>query len=223
MFEIGGDPKIILQDLCRNVQMHHFSDASELAYGTVFYLRFANTDGDVHCSFLMSKTRLAPLKTLSVPRLELTAATLAVKLDKMFRRELEVPIGRSVFWTDSRSVLCFIQNEDKRFHTFVSNRHALIHDGSTPDQWRYVDTDRNPSDVASRGLSANALLVSDSWKRRPDFLWQSEISWPTLPMPLENISDDNLEIRREERVHSAQLDNSTETIDKLLSYFSSWH
>ena len=83
-----------------DVQMNHFSDASELGYGTVSYLRFTCTDGKVQCSFLMSKTRVAPLKSLSEPHLELTAATLAVKLDKMFQRELEIPIHCSVFYMD---------------------------------------------------------------------------------------------------------------------------
>ena len=71
-----------------DVQIHHFSDASEVGYGTVSYLRFVDIDSKVHCSFVRSKTRLAPLKSLSVPRLELTAATLAVKLDKMLRKDL---------------------------------------------------------------------------------------------------------------------------------------
>ena len=145
---------------CLNVetQIHHFSDASEIGYGAVSYLRFIDADGKVHCSFIMSNTRLAPLKSLSVPRLELTAATLAVKLVKMLRKELEVSINGSVFWTDSTSVLRYIENKDKRFHMFVSNRLTMIDDGSTPDRWRYVDSKRNPSDAASRGLSAKALL-----------------------------------------------------------------
>ena len=152
-----------------DVQIHHFS-ATEVGYGAVSYLRLFDAESKVHCSFVMSKSRLAPLKSLSVPRLELTAATLAVKLDKMLRKELEVPINRSVFWTDSTSVLRYIENEDKRFHTFVSHRLTMIHDGSTPDQWKYVDSKRNPSDAASRGLSAKALLENDSWRRGPDFL-----------------------------------------------------
>ena len=69
-----------------SIQIHHFSDASELAYGTVSYLRLTSEDGRVCCSFLLSKLRLAPLKALSIPRLELNAATLAVKLDRMFCR-----------------------------------------------------------------------------------------------------------------------------------------
>jgi len=169
----------------------------------------------------MSKTRLAPLKSLSVPCLELTATTLAVKLDKMLRKELEVPINCSVFWTDSTSVLHYIKNKDKRFHTFVSNRLTMIHDGSTSDPWRYVESKRNSSDAASRGLSVKALLESDSWKRGLDFLWQDESSWPTPPAGQENISDDP-EIKREVRVHTVELNKSMETVEKLLCYFSSW-
>ena len=205
-----------------NVQIHHFSDASEVGYGAVSYLRFVDAESKVHCSFVMSKSRLAPLKSLSVPRLELTAATLAVKLDKMLRKELEVPINRSVFWTDSTSVLRYIENEDKRFHTFVSNKLTIIHDGSTPGQWRYVDTKRNPSDAASRGSSAKGLSENDSWRRGPDFLWQDESSWPTPPAHRENISDDDLEFKREVRVHAVELDKSMESVEKLLCYFSSW-
>ena len=93
-----------------SIQIHHFSDASELAYGTVSYLRLTSEDGRVCCSFLLSKSRLGPLKALSIPRLELNAATLAVKLDPMFRKELELPITSSVFWTDSMSFLRYIRN-----------------------------------------------------------------------------------------------------------------
>ena len=139
-----------------NVRIHHFSDAAEVGYGAVSYLRFVDADSKVHCSFVMSKSRLA---------------TLIVKRDEMLRKELEVSINRSVFWTDSTSVLRYIENENKRFHTFVSNRLTVIHDGSTPGQWRYVDSKRNPSDAASRGLSGKALLENDSWRSGPDFLW----------------------------------------------------
>ena len=98
----------------------------------------------------------------------------------------------------------------------------MIHDGSTPDQWRYVHSKRNPSDAASRRLSAKALLESHSWKGGPDFLWQGESSWPTPPARQENIIDDDLEIKIEVRVHAIDLDMSMDTIEKLLCYFSSW-
>ena len=107
--------------LIADMQIVHFSHTSEVIFGAVSYLRFTDTESKVHCSFIMSRTHLAPLKSLSEPRLELTAATLAMKLDKKLRKELEVPINCSVLWTDRTSVLCYIRTEDNCFHTFVSN------------------------------------------------------------------------------------------------------
>jgi len=85
-----------------------------------------------------------------------------------------------------------------------------------------VDSKRNPSDAASRRLSAKALLESDSWRSCPDFLWQDESSWPTPPARQENISDDNPEIKREVRVHAVEHDKSMESVEKLLCSLSSW-
>ena len=191
------------------MQTHHFSDASEVGCDAVSHLRFINADSKVHCSF--SKTRLALLNSLSVPFLELTAATLAVKLDKMLRKDLEVPINCSIFWTDS-IVVHDTENQDKHFHMFVSNRLTMIHNGFTLDQWRYVGSKRNPSNAASRGLSAKALLENDSWRGGPDFLWQDESSWPAPPAHQENISDDDLEFKREVRVYTAEVNRSMETV-----------
>ena len=108
-------------------------------------------------------------------------------------------------------MLRYIENEDKRFHTFVSNRFTMIRDGSMPGQLRYVDSKRNPSDAASRGWSAKALLENNSWRSGPDFLWQDESSWPAPPTRRENILDDDLEFKREVRVHAVELDRSMET------------
>ncbi len=91
---------------------------------------------------------------MTVPRLELTAATLAVKVDKQIRQELDLPITCVIFWTDSTIVLRYIRNTSKRFHTFVANRLQMIHDASSPQQWHHVPTNLNPADLASRGLNA---------------------------------------------------------------------
>ena len=77
-------------DKARAVEFHHFSDVSEEAYGTVSYLKVVNGPGDFHCAFLMAKSRLAPVKHVTIPRLELMAATLAVKVDKKLREELRL-------------------------------------------------------------------------------------------------------------------------------------
>ncbi|XP_077986123.1 uncharacterized protein LOC144440611 [Glandiceps talaboti] len=108
------------------VQLHHFSDASESGYGAMSYFRLVDKNDNVHCAFLMAKARVAPLKKISIPCMELTAATVAVRLDRLIRQELELTVNESFFWTDSRTVLRYINNETTRFHTFVANRIAVI-------------------------------------------------------------------------------------------------
>ena len=152
-----------------SIKMHHFSDALELAYGTVSYLRLTSEDGRIFCTFLMSKSRLTLLKALSIPRLKLNAATLAVKLDRMFRKELELPITSSVFWTDSTSVLRYIRSDDKRFHTFFSNRLTVIYDGSSVDQWRHEDSMQRPCLEMNRGSEIQNFSGLEK-ARGPNFL-----------------------------------------------------
>ena len=118
-------------DFISSSQLHHFSDASEAGFGSVSYPYLVNGQGAVHCSFLCAKSRVAPPKTITIPRLELSAAAISVKQDKVLKRELEIPISsQSVFWTDSTAVLRYVKNETRRYHTFLANRVALIRDGS---------------------------------------------------------------------------------------------
>lgn len=128
-----------LGDVVR-VPLNHFSDASKDAYGTASYLRLVDVYCSIHCSFIIGKSRLAPLRSITIPRLELSATVLSVKMDHMLRRELDLPWVEGIFWFDSTSVIQLIRNTSKRFHTFVANRLSVIHDGSSPEQWRYVDS-----------------------------------------------------------------------------------
>ncbi|CAC5375223.1 unnamed protein product [Mytilus coruscus] len=162
--------------------LHQFSDASESGYGTVTYLRLENAFGEIHCSFVMGKARVTPLKTITVPRLELTAATVAVRTNKMLLNELEITIDRCIFWTDSMSVLRYILNEYARFQTFLANRLAVIHEGSYTDIWRYVNTTLNPADHASRRLTSSEMNKRN-WIVAPAFLWKDDDFWPK---PLSN-------------------------------------
>lgn len=93
-----------------SAQLHHFSDASEDAYGTVTYVRLQNNKNKVHVAFMLGKASVSPLKQVTIPRLELTAAALAVKVDKKLQSELQLPLEKSQFWTDSTSVLKYIKN-----------------------------------------------------------------------------------------------------------------
>ena len=105
-----------------------------VGYSTVSYLRIFGRDDSVICSFVLGKSRLAPLKKVSIPRLELTAATMAARADSMLRAELGKMVTDSIFWTDSLVVLFMIRNSTKRFPVFVANRLSQIEEISEPTQ-----------------------------------------------------------------------------------------
>ena len=154
-------------------EMHYFSDASMEGYGQCSYLRLINQHDQVHCSFVVGKTRVTPLKHKTIPRLELAAATISAKMSEFVRNELEYPEFQEFFWTDSRVVLGYIHNEAKRFHVYVANRVQQIRDLTDPNSWFYVETNSNPADEASRGLTARQLVESSRWLTGPEFLWES--------------------------------------------------
>ena len=103
-------------------ELYNFADASQIACRAVSYLRLVDVEDRIHCAFLAGKSRVAHLRPMTVPRLELSAAVLAVQLDQSMREELDIPITQSTFWSDSTCVLQYIRNQLRRFHTFVSNR-----------------------------------------------------------------------------------------------------
>lgn len=207
-----------------SAQLHHFSDASERGYGVVTYLRIKNSHGQVHCSFLLGKARVTPLKPFTVPRLELTAATIAVKMDKLMKRELRMDLKESVLWTDSTTVLRYIDNDGARFKTFVANRVSAIREHTKPTQWRYVNTASNPADCASRGMKAEHFMKCPSWIEGPDFLTKNESHWPVLAEFSREIAEDDAEVKH---VASASIikdgDLSTDPLFKLTHHYSDWH
>lgn len=107
-------------------QLHNFSDTSRSAYAEVTYLRMVASADRVHVAFVMGKSRLSPLKAISIPHLERSAALLAVKVCQLVQAEVRLPISGVLYWTDSTSVLLYIRNESRQFHTFVANRVAKI-------------------------------------------------------------------------------------------------
>ena len=158
-------------------ELHHFSDASTTGYGQCSYLRLINKDGGVHCAFIMGKARVSPTKVSTIPRLELTAATVSVTVSNMLKEELAHDTIDEFFWTDSKVTLGYIHNDARRFHTFVANRVQKIRNSTAPQQWLYVPTKENPADYASRGTTVGELLSSE-WFTGPRFLWEKEIHPP---------------------------------------------
>ena len=136
-----------------SAQLHLFSDTSTVGYGQASYLCLENTEGHAHCSLVMGKSRVAPAKLVIVPHLELTAASLSVKVGYMLESKLSFEELSEVYWTDSQLVLGYINNDTKRFHVFVANRVQLINNHTDKGQWNFVDSKNNPADHGSRGLA----------------------------------------------------------------------
>ncbi|KAL7868352.1 hypothetical protein SRHO_G00097360 [Serrasalmus rhombeus] len=206
---------------CVFAQLHHFADASEDAYGSVSYLLLRNESNETQCAFMMGKSRVAPLRPPTIPRLELTAATVAVKMDGILRRELQLNLAESIFWTDSTVVLKYLQNETTRFRTFVANRVSAILKGSDMDQWRHVSTDKNPADCASRGQRVDEFMRNMTWVSGPDFLCGPVEFWPNTRLNHAEITLDDPEIKRV-TVNRIEVEENHDPFERLINYFSSW-
>ena len=113
---------------------------------------------------------MASLKPVTIPRLELTAALVSVRIGVILLKELEYEQITEVFWTYSKVVIGYISNDARRFHTFVANGVQQSRDCMPPDQWKYVEKELNPADDASCGLTVQNLVDSSCWWNGPDFL-----------------------------------------------------
>ncbi|KAK7882611.1 hypothetical protein WMY93_028785 [Mugilogobius chulae] len=202
-------------------QLHHFADASEEGYGTVSYLVQKNSSNQVHCSFVLGKARVAPLKPMTVPRMELTAATMAARMDEVLRSEIHLPLQTSVFWSDSTTVLKYIHNTTSRFRTFVANRVDVILKCSNPNQWRYINTSQNPADFASRGLKAENFIQTHVWLQGPAFLCEPIELWPENKQQLGDLTTEDPEIKNT-LVCANAVEETGDVIQEFLQYFSSW-
>ncbi|KAI3356203.1 hypothetical protein L3Q82_017185 [Scortum barcoo] len=201
-------------------RLHHFSDASEHAYGTASYLVLVDEQGRTHCSFVMGKSRVAPLKQVTIPRLELTAAVVTVKVDKMLQEEMQLPLQQSIFWTDSMTVR-YINSKTARFKTFVANRIALIQEATKSEQWKYVRTSDNPADQATRGMKVESLMQGETWINGPQFLLQPESEWPQRPDDATQDLQNDSEVKNI-TANRITAEEKSDPMNQLIQYYSSW-
>jgi len=123
-------------------------------------------------ALLFGQSKVAPAQTTSIPRLELCAAVLASQAVNKIVKEIDMEINEITFYTDSKVVLGYIQNESRRFYVYVANRVQTTRKISSPKQWKYVDTSENPADLSTRCLNAQSFTGSD-WLTGLSFLRDS--------------------------------------------------
>lgn len=165
--------------------LHIFCDASQHAYAAAIYLR-CEENGEVFISLVIAKSRVAPLKGFTIPRLELMACVLGARLSKYVTEALSMECNPKYFWTDSTTALSWIKRNNV-WGTFVGNRVREICTVTNETQWYYVPTNLNPADLPSRG-SSSARFIESHWIYGPVWLKGPRESWPTIVAePNENL------------------------------------
>ena len=192
-----------------------FSDASVEAFGTCAYSRWPLGDGTFGVTFIAAKSRVAPLKQLTIPRLELQAAVLATRLGKTIREESRFVFEKVVYFVDSMIVLGWIRSQARLFKTFVSTRIGEIQSNSDRAEWKHIPGEENVADDVSRGIPVQGL--KQRWKSGPDFLRRPEEEWPqTTPTTDENT------VKQERR--KTPVVGTVNAKEEVINYtkFSSW-
>lgn len=169
---------VISEEKVERVELRCFSDASEVAYGACIYLRSTDVQGKITTKLLCSKSRVAPLKRLSLPRLELCAAVLLADMYQVSSRALKINFNKIRFWTDSMVVLAWLSSPATRWKTFVANRVSHIQEATNVEDWNHISSRENPAHLVSRGVDANTLSKLSLWWNGPNWLQQVETYWP---------------------------------------------
>lgn len=203
------------------LDLHGFCDASTLAYAAVIYARTLNDDGSYTVNIVVAKSKVAPIKSLSTPKLELCAATLLARLMKFTVESFRLDKITMFTWSDNTAVLDWIKKSPINWKTFVANRVSEIQTTIPSVDWRYVSSKENPADCATRGVDSNELKNHPLWWSGPSWLKLEEKYWPTFTQP--ESSDAEMEARKSVVLSSSVvrpddmeiLSNKFSSLDKL--------
>ncbi|KAF2880098.1 hypothetical protein ILUMI_26074 [Ignelater luminosus] len=180
-----NDIKIPRHVICNNprrIELHGFADASTFAYGGCLYIRSTNEKNQIFTRLLCSKTRVAPLKTITISRLELSAALILARLASQVMKAIQINFSKCVLWSDSTVTLGWLKTPPNLLKTFVANRVAEIQEVTEDATWKHVPTNSNPADLLSRGVLLKELANSSLWWSGPAWLSLPQESWPKLPV-----------------------------------------
>lgn len=178
-------PRKVVGSSESKVNIHGFCDASQEAFGACLYLHSITSDGHVQVHLLTSKSRVAPMKATTIPRLELCGALLLAELlsetkIELNRLNMRFDSTDISLWTDSSIVLAWLKNEVP-LQSYVANRVARILEITTYEQWRHVPSMDNPADLITRGIQPHILSTLSMWWNGPSWLCQESDTWPSNP------------------------------------------
>lgn len=192
-------------------ELHCFADASTKGYGTVFYVKYYFADKTHKVSLLCSKSRVAPVKTISLPRLELCGALLLADLYDTVSKALDQEFDDVYCWLDSKLALIWITSSPHRWNDFVAVRATKANVQVPRGKWRFIPGHLNPADKISRGETPSELLNDDVWQNGPEFLQLDEEYWTFEPINESEFSDEALEAKNQTFTFLAQVDDNIST------------
>lgn len=155
-------------------ELHIFVDAGESGFAAVAYFRGKGNKGEIVVSIVMAKSKVSPLRAVSIPRLELMAAVLGARLANTICQSSSIKIDQRFFWTDSKDVLFWINSPHRRYRQFVALRVNELLDKTKESEWRFVPTQDNAADDATKIKPS----TSPRWLSGPPFLYQDSETWP---------------------------------------------
>lgn len=158
-------------------ELHTFVDASENGYAAVAYFRIARNN-DIVCSLVGSKTRVAPLRMTSIPRLELMAALIGSRFANSIIENHYILIEKKYFWSDSKTVISWLANSNKKYHQFVSLRISEILETTDLQEWHWISGKQNVADEATKWAKRPDISFNSRWFKGPDFLLKPVAEWP---------------------------------------------